>query len=299
MKFLEKWLEAVNKKNSVLCAGLDPAEFEMERGEKGLPEGIDKKEWSLRYIEAVAPYCAAIKPNIQYWKGGGDLKDLQEICEFARSKGLVIIDDSKLADIGSTNEAGVFYASQRVGAVTLALFAGNMNEAPEQLEKWRVGGIHMCLMSNPEYEREKNKPVKVDPDDGYDKDDIIEIPCLGGPHVRQYIQLAHDAKKFGLDGIVIGAPSKSDPEKGIKGNHIQESEIAKARQYVGDNMLVLLPGVGAQGGEAGAIWKYFDKDKVIVNVGRSLMLPNGSNSTPEQQAETAKQYQEMLNGLRE
>jgi len=79
MKFLEKWLEAVNKKNSVLCAGLDPAEFEMERGEKGLPEGIDKKEWSLRYIEAVAPYCAAIKPNIQYWKGGGDLKDLQDI----------------------------------------------------------------------------------------------------------------------------------------------------------------------------------------------------------------------------
>ncbi len=41
--FREKWLEAVKEKNSVLCAGLDPAEFGMGRGEKGLPKNVIKE----------------------------------------------------------------------------------------------------------------------------------------------------------------------------------------------------------------------------------------------------------------
>ena len=102
-------------------------------------------------------------------------------------------------------------------------------------------------------------------------------------------------RKFGVDGIVIGAPSPKDHPKP---NHIKDWEIAKVRSYVDDNMLVLLPGVGAQGGEAGKIWKYFDKNNVIVNVGRSLMLPNGMNSTPQDQKDTAKHYKDTLNNLR-
>ncbi len=94
-----------------------------------------------------------------------------------------------------------------------------------------------------------------------------------------------------MDGIVIGAPSPK--------NHIKEEEIETVRWYAGDKMLVLLPGVGTQGGEASSIWKYFDKKNVIVNVGRSLMLPKGSNSTPQDQAEAAKKYRNMLNELRE
>ncbi|GAH49542.1 unnamed protein product, partial [marine sediment metagenome] len=68
MPFRQKWLEAVEKKNSVLCAGLDPAEFNMGRRDKGLPEGVNKYGWAMRYIGAVAPFVAAIKPNLQYWK---------------------------------------------------------------------------------------------------------------------------------------------------------------------------------------------------------------------------------------
>ena len=67
MNFHEKWLEAVERKRSVLCAGLDPAEFGMGRGEKGRPQGTDKLAWALDYIKQVGPHCAAIKPNLQYW----------------------------------------------------------------------------------------------------------------------------------------------------------------------------------------------------------------------------------------
>ena len=89
---------------------------------------------------------------------------------------------------------------------------------------------------------------------------------------------------------MIGAPSSK--------NHITEKEIKDMRIYVGDKMLVLLPGVGAQGGEASAIWKYFGKNNVIANVGRGLMFPNRAESTPQQQAEAAKTYRDMLNELR-
>ena len=67
MDLKDKWWQTVEAKNSVLCAGLDPAHFDMGRGEKGLGEDADFNEWAHQYLEAVAPYAAALKPNIQYF----------------------------------------------------------------------------------------------------------------------------------------------------------------------------------------------------------------------------------------
>ncbi len=292
MTFRESWLEAVAKKDSVLCAGLDPAEFEMGRGDTGLPEGTDKRDWALRYVEAVAPYCAGLKPNGKYWEGEKDESALREVVALAHELG-VIVDDRKLADIMETNEAGAFYSGQRgATAVTIAPFAGNMEESANHARKWNLGAITMCLMSNKEYEREKNKLVDVSGNkEGYTQDDfVVFIGDDGRPHVRQFIQLAHDAKAFGLDGVVIGAPSAK--------NHIKDYEIRDIRRHVGEDMLVLLPGVGAQGGEAGAIWQYFRRDRVIVNVSRALMFPAGQNSGPDDWKRAAEHYRDMLNGLR-
>jgi orotidine-5'-phosphate decarboxylase len=290
MSFREKWLEAVERKNSVLCAGLDPAEFGMGRGEKGLPEGESKFHWALRYIQAVAPFCAAVKPNIQYWKDAQDNGKLDNLRYEAKDLGLIFIEDSKLADIGSTNDAGLFYAAQKgMDAVTFSPFAGNLKEAVDMAHARDLGLISMVLMSNPEYGGEKNKLVPVrEGQRSYGVRD--EVLVEGEAYVKQYIQLAHDAEEHGLDGIVIGAPSS--------GNHISEDEIERVRSYVGYDKLVLQPGVGTQGGEADIIWKYFGSDNVIVSVSREMMLPNGSNSTPEEQAAKAKRYQEMLNGQR-
>lgn len=302
--FREKWLEAVDKKNSVLCAGIDPAEYAMGRGNKGLPEGKSKRDFVLNYIKAVAPYCAAVKPNIQYlqspgdqsgkrisgtsrrWDKTGDMELLQEAGDLSKSLGLVVIEDKKLADIGSTNEAGMFYANQRADAVTLALYAGNMQEASEQLRKMNLGGIHMCLMTNPQYEREKNMLVPI-PDEEKEEYGLDSVYFFGNK-VKRYVQLAHDARKFGLDGLVIGTTS-----------HIRESEIKKARQYAGKDMLVLMPGIGEQGGEAEKIWKHFGADKVIVNVGRGLMFPNTNQVSVEEHVAKARYYQGLLNGLRD
>ncbi|MFH1064749.1 MAG: orotidine 5'-phosphate decarboxylase [Candidatus Woesearchaeota archaeon] len=290
MSFRESWLDAVKDKNSVLCAGLDPAVSEMDRGENGLPEDIHIVDWALDYVEAIAPYCAALKPNTQYWKW--DYGELEEIVEIAQNEGLVVIEDAKYADIGSTNDAGLFYSeSLNIDAVTYSPFAGNMKEAADQAHKRGLGLISMCLMSNPEYENEKNKLVVLTEEEAETDYAVKHLLPVGDRfYTRQFIKLAYDAKMYCVDGLVIGAPSPK--------NHLTDEEISLARRYAGENMLVLMPGVGAQGGEAEKIWKYFAPENVIVNVGRGLMFPNGSNTTPEQHAATAKQYQEMLNKLR-
>tara|TARA_Y100000310_G_scaffold342839_1_gene447820 strand:- start:1110 stop:1994 length:885 start_codon:yes stop_codon:yes gene_type:complete len=291
MSFREKWLDAVERKGSVLCAGLDPAEFEIGRGEKGLPKGVKKLEWSVKYIHAVAPYCSAIKPNINYWKDTIDNASLEIIYGIAKDEGLVVIEDAKLADIGSTNDAGILSASKRTDAVTIAPYAGNMEGTNNLCKRQGVEAITMGLMSNPEYEREKNMLVRVvqDEEEEYERD-LITSSADRFLYVKRYIQLAHDANKFGLSGIVVGAPSED--------NHIIDKELADVRRYVSGNMLVLSAGVGEQGGEAEALFRYFNRNNVIVNVGRSLMFPNGSNSSPKEQAETAEFYMDMLNELR-
>lgn len=288
MAFRDNWLEAVNIKNSVLCAGIDPAEFGMKRGEQGLLRFVNKRGWSFAYVEAIASYCAAIKTNVNYWKNNHDMKTLAEIVGFASSLNLVVIDDSKLADMGSSNDAGLYYAAKKgMDAITVAPFAGNIEEIVKQSKPRGVGIISMCLMSNPEYEREKNKLISVDKNK-YNVKDIIHVDKE--PHVRQYIQLANDANHYGVDGIVIGAPSEK--------NHIEKEEIYNVKKYVGENMLVLMPGGGTQKGEVNVIWKYFDRNNVIVNVGRDLMFPNGSASTFEEHKNMAKYWKEKLNELR-
>ncbi|MEK6881138.1 MAG: orotidine 5'-phosphate decarboxylase / HUMPS family protein, partial [Nanoarchaeota archaeon] len=109
---MQKYLEAVGRKGSVLCAGLDPAEAGMNRGDEGLSDGVNKRDWALRYVEAVSPFAAALKPNTNYWEDAGDVEALREIVQLAHEKGMFVIEDSKRRDIGSTNGAGLFYAAR-------------------------------------------------------------------------------------------------------------------------------------------------------------------------------------------
>ncbi len=286
--FTEKWLETVDKKGTTLCAGMDPPEYEEGR-KLYVPQGIAKRDFALRFVEAVAPNCAAFKPNQKFWDGEGDAERLREVFQLAAAKGLPIIYDCKAADIGASNDEQFLHVQRReFDAVTLACYAGNMAEAAQQCINRGLAGIHMCLMSNPDYQREKNKWVEVKETD-YDTEDIKFIDDI--PHVKQYIQLTHDAQYFGLEGVVVGAPSDK--------NHIKPEEIAKVSHYAGKGRLILVPGIGGkQGGNATALFQYFPKNNIIANVASGLMFPNGPKSTPKEQAEAAKQYFEEINKLR-
>lgn len=255
----EKWSETVQKKNSILCVGLDPAEYGQRAD--SIPHGISKLEWVLQFIEKVTPFAAAIKPNRNYIK---DLsrEDTQKINKLIHDLGIISITDDKLVDIGETNDSGLYQAQvEGFDAVTYSPFPGNMREAVSQAHSRGLGLIPLVLMSNSEFEAIKNSRIRG---------------------LKGFEYFAMQAAEYNADAIVVGAPSPT--------NHLKNKEVERVKEIVGDK-LVLMPGIGAQGGEAQYIIKIFGKDNVIANVGRAI----AGKYNP---AKAAEKYQGMLNELR-
>ena len=245
----------MNEKKSLLCVGIDPAEPGQRSGGDSLAEGVDKFEYCLDFIEKIAPYAAAIKPNRQYFK---DLsrEEMKKINAKAHSLGMVSIDDSKLADIGDTNAAGFYHARMEdFDAVTYAPFPGNIPSACSDAHNYGVGIIVLALMSNPEFQKIKNLEIEGQP---------------------AYIYFTKETVRNRGDGVVLGAPSPK--------NHITQDEILRIRENL-DQGLVLVPGIGAQGGAMESIVSTFGKN-AIINVGRAIFY----SSEPEK---IARDYQEQ------
>lgn len=259
MSFNEAWLEAVKNKNTLLCVNIDPAEFG-QREKRTLDDSIDKVEWTLKLIEVVAPYAAAIKPNRQYFKDISR-QDMRRINDFAHGLGMLSIDDSKVADIGDTNDAALYHAVEEgFDAITYAPFPGNIEATCKMAQKRKIGLIPLVLMSNPEYRLMKT--AQIDGQDAY-----------------QYI--SKEISRHGADGLVIGAPSDN--------NHISEDEIRRVKDIVGDKT-VLVPGIGAQGGDLEPIVRIFG-DYTIASVGRDIAYSDNPG-------ERASYYKELIQKAR-
>lgn len=256
--FQSKWQAAVRRKNSILCVGLDPAEpgqrtdFVWER----LTQGISKLDACIDFVTEVAPNAAAIKLNRNYVKDFSR-NEMRRLNDHIHALGMLSIDDCKLADIGETNDAAFFHAvAEGFDAVTYAPFPGNLREATIQAQKRGLGLIALVLMSNPEFENVKN---------------------LKTPTGFYYEHLAQEVAAAGTDGVVIGAPSSK--------NHLRAEELDRVKELA-PHALVLMPGVGAQGGEADAVIRRFG-DRVIANVGRAIMYA-------ENAAQEAAKYRNLF-----
>ncbi|NPE07262.1 MAG: hypothetical protein GNW80_03180 [Asgard group archaeon] len=135
--FLRKYQKARDEKDSILCAGFDPA-IPNQREKNTLSEKyfMDNKSveegiiaFFEEFLESVQDYCCVIKPNNQYIFHMG-LKSYQKMNKMIHNQGLISILDQKLGDIGSTNDSG-FYWMNEMGfdAVTYSPFAGNIAES--------------------------------------------------------------------------------------------------------------------------------------------------------------------------
>ncbi|NRA68427.1 MAG: orotidine 5'-phosphate decarboxylase [Pseudobacteriovorax sp.] len=238
MNFREKWKATVERKKSVLCINLDPAELK-QRDELNIKQS-DKIQWSLDIIDQTAQYAAAIKPNRQYYK---DLsrQDMLKINQYAKDRGLLSIDDSKISDIGSTNDAALFHAVEEgFDAITYAPFPGNLADTCQMALKRNIGLIPLVLMSNPEYKAIKSLEIN---------------------QMKYWQYLAIESEKHQASGIVVGAPSTK--------NHISHDELNAIAESISQDMTVLVPGIGAQGGAFAPIIEAFGK-RSIISVGRDI-----------------------------
>lgn len=216
--FTRKLSAAWAANNSLLCVGLDPDIAKFPGQLQGKSDAIFA--FCKAIIDATADTCCAFKPQIAYFAALRAEEQLEAICAYLRVTypQIPIVLDAKRGDIGATAEQYAREAFERYGAdaVTVNPYMGFDSVAP-YLEWKNRGVIILCRTSNP------------------GGSDLQFLNANGKPIYQHVAQLV--AEKWntnGQCGLVVGA---TFPD-----------ELAQVRKIVGD-MPLLVPGIGAQGGD--------------------------------------------------
>ena len=221
MTFINKLSDAWTANNSLLCVGLDPDLERLPAHFSRDPAGV--LAFCQAIVDATADLACAFKPQIAYFAALRAEPELAQLCAYIRTRypQLPIILDAKRGDIGATAHQYAREAFERYGAdaVTVNPYMGF--DSIEPYFAWPDRGvIVLCRTSNP---------------GGSD----LQFLEVGGQALYEHVaQLVADKwNRHGQLALVVGA---TFPE-----------EIAKVRKLVGD-MPLLIPGIGAQGGEIAA-----------------------------------------------
>jgi orotidine-5'-phosphate decarboxylase len=240
--FYEKYLKATKEKGSFININLDPALLK-QRKENVVPDRYVSKEdsetllnFSLEIVEQVSDYCCSIKPNTQYYLGHTGI--LNKIAKKIHHEGMLAILDHKLSDIGSTNGSALYWIKEMdFDAFTFSPFAGNTQKTVEKAHEKNLGVIVLTLMSNPEAEKMMTKTT-----------------VNGQPY---YLHTAKTVKESEADGCVVGLTF-----------FVEDEYIKNIQKIVGDKVVLLLQGIGPQGGQANKI-KYARNP--LVSLGRAVI----------------------------
>jgi len=225
MTFLEKLNNASTQNASMLCVGLDPEPARFPSGLTGRPECI--YDFCARIVDATHDLVCAFKPQIAYFAAHRAESQLEQLIAHIRrvAPAVPVILDAKRGDIGSTAEQYAIEAFERYGAdaVTLSPFMGFDSVEP-YLKRHGKGAFLLCRTSNPGGDDLQTRRLA----------DIADQPML-------YEHLAHLAQGpwnlNGQLGLVVGAT--------------YTAEIARVRE-IAPTLPLLIPGIGAQGGDAQA-----------------------------------------------
>ena len=280
--FVDRYLEISRTKSSFLCVGVDPVtEHVRKKGvvppqlvrEKGVKDAV--KEFCLNIIEAAAPYAPVIKPNAQFLVYLMGFQDLKDIVDRIHEGGSLALLDAKLSDIGTTMDAGLYWIDQLgFDAVTFSPFPGYENGV-DAVYRWageRDKGIFaLCRMSNPGTHDYQSRLM-----DGE----------------RFYLRLAYDAHSHGSNGYVVGCTASE--------------ELGDVRAVIGEEGLILAPGLGAQGGDPATAIKLGSNSSgegLIVSSSREIIFAYEEMGLdwgryPEAAASMAERKRDELNELR-
>ena len=221
MTFIQKLNDVWGSNNSLLCVGLDPDVQKFPAHLQAEPDAIS--QFCKAIIDATADLACAFKPQIAYFAAQRAEDQLEDICAYLRQNypHIPIILDAKRGDIGATAEQYAREAFERYNAdaVTVNPYMGFDSVAP-YLEWNDRGCIVLCRTSN------------------QGGSDLQFLTVDGKPLYQHVAALVADKwNRNGQCALVVGATFPG--------------ELAQVRQIVGD-MPLLVPGIGAQGGDVQA-----------------------------------------------
>jgi orotidine-5'-phosphate decarboxylase len=267
MNFVEK-LQNINlKNNSLVCIGLDP-------DPKLMPEKMGVYEFNKAIIEATSDLVCAYKPNLAFYEAMGHegmdaLKNTLKCipCD------IVTIGDAKRGDIGNTSKAYAKAIFDVLGfdATTLSPYLGFDSIEPF-LQYKNKGSIILCRTSNA------------------GALDFQSLKCETGQGSKPLFEIvAEKASSWNTNGnigLVVGA-TYPDELKTIRQQH--------------PDMPILIPGIGAQGGDVAATVKFGVSargDKAIINSSRQILYASKGRDFAEAARRAALTLRDEINKYR-
>ena len=219
----------------------------------------DPESFCKEIVDAVAPYAVAVKPQSAFFeaRGSDGVRSFRDACAYAREAGLLVIADAKRGDIGSTARA---YAAAFVeprgeepalaDAVTVNPYLGRDALEPFLAACRRDGAGLFCL-------------VKTSNAGGAD---VQDVRLSDGTVLWQHV--AGLVGEWGED--LVGAGGLSAVGAVVGATFPQE--VAEARRLLPQAVL-LLPGVGAQGGKPSDLAAAFTSGpaSALVSASRSII----------------------------
>lgn len=237
MRFVDLLDQTIKKNHSHLCVGLD---IDLAR----IPPKLLNSEdpifaFNREIIEATKDLVCAYKPNIAFYEMYGlyGLSALLKTIDRIHEANLPVILDAKRGDVGhsSTAYAKSLFQFFKADATTVNPYMGHDSVQPF-LEYHEKGIFVLCLTSNTGF-KDFQKTGSGEP-----------LYKLVAKHVKEW-------NHYGNCGLVVGA---TKPE-----------ELKEIHDLVGE-MPLLIPGVGAQGGDLEASVKYGGK-RAVINASRSIL----------------------------
>jgi len=263
--FADRLAAAVERKGAPLCVGIDPDPALM-------PAGVGVVDFCRGIVDAVAEVAVAVKPQAAFFEvqGATGWAGLVEVCEYAREAGLLVIADAKRGDVPSTARAYAAAFAPLADAVTVNPYLGY-----DSLEPFFAhDGLGVLLI------------VKTS---NRGSEDLQDLPLADGRPFWQHVASLIDRWGAGY----VGASGLSSVGAVVGATHPDVLETARSLM---PRAVLLLPGVGAQGGRPEQLGAAFAAGpaSALVSASRSVIYADrGAGWQDAAAAEAARLADEL------
>lgn len=269
MSFRQQLQSAWQKSGSLVCVGLDPDLRKLPPAVRGSSSPI--YSFNRQIVDQTAAHCCCFKPQIAYYAAFGAESELEQTIHYIKQNypDHPVILDAKRGDIGATAEMYALEAFERYGAdaVTVNPYMGGDTLQPF-LDHADHGVVILCRTSN------------------RGSAEFQALECAGE---RLAHRVARQAVLWNANDNVVLVTGATYPE-----------EIGQIRALVGDIPL-LVPGVGAQGGELRGVLENGltgDGAGLMINSSRGIIYASDGEDFAVAAGEAARQLNLEINAIR-
>jgi orotidine-5'-phosphate decarboxylase len=266
--FADRLAAAVERKGAPLCVGLDPDPALM-------PAGVGVAEFCRGIVDAVSEHAVAVKPQSAFFEAQGATgwAAFAEVCDYARATDLLVIADAKRGDVPSTARAYAAAFAPLADAVTVNPYLG-LDSLEPFLAHGGLGVLAILKTSNP------------------GSGDIQDLPLVDGRPLWQHIAGLLDS----WGGDLVGASGLSRLGAVVGATH---PDLLETARDLLPRAVLLLPGVGAQGGRPDDLGAVFAAGpaSALVSASRSVIYAERGSGWQEAAATEAARLADELRAV--